>query len=802
MKKTLFVVFGAALCAQGAALAFEARLVKDGVPCAEIVVDARATAPERYAAQEIQRWVGEITDAFVPVKTDDGDLSASVKVFVGSAFARRLFPKDFAAFRGLDGYALRNVVTNGESRIYVFGGVPRGTLHGAYAFLEKNSDIIWARPDPKIGTIFGKSRDFTVTEADCVDVPATVSRAWQWMWHSPLHETEWQSRNRMNRMGQDDPKYGSVWTSGGSGHGIQEWIDRKVYFESHPAWYPADKDGKRHAGTGQICFLAYDMIPEYVENIRKNLTVRFPGKNPNQIKVDYFNLSCADNWDVCHCEKCEKPFTCENGVVVDPTNEVFRSAQCYTFLNKVARELRKTHPNVTVGTYAYEFTLLPPPFPLERNVLIEYCPYGLNEKAPVTDDDSNAFWNRCWKGWGEFSPNTWCRYYLGWANEFPRQIEGAIQSNGVYNLTLKHPIRHFSAEHPVDHESKVCPNAVATWDSSGISAWLISRMWWNPKQDLEQLRDTYCRRTYREAYAPMKRYYDLIRKSVYGDNFPSLYTSSDPIPYAANYIVKPGLGDTLRGCLAEALALAKHPASKELVARQLKHFNAWMEKAKVGQRLVADVPFRRDANLERSFDAPFWNDMKEVGDFVVADEGPRHGQAPAFRTTAKIVHDGENFYVRFDCFAPDAKTLAANKPTGDAVEQVPRGDIMETYFGNGATGVYWQFMFDVGNGGDRAGDVVYDAQVFDNTWNGKWTRASKRCDDRWIAIVKMPFADIGVNAVQSGSILFQAIRGKYYDTGKRDKRGNPITDREMSSWGGGWVHQPQTFGQLKLELAK
>lgn len=792
----------AAVAVSAASAALETFLVEGGVPCAEIVVDARATPPERYAAQEIQRWVGEITDAFVPVRTADGALSAPVKVYVGAAFARPLFPKDFAAIGGGDGFALRHAVAGGETRIYVFGAIPRGTLHGAYAFLERNSDIIWARPDPKIGTIFGKSRDFRVTDADCLDVPASATRAWQWTWHSPLHETEWQSRNRMNRMGQDDPKYGTVWTPGGAGHGIQRWIDSKVYFEKHPEWYPADKQGRRHAGTGQICFLAYDMIPEYVANVRAELARQFPGKQPGQIKVDYFNLSCADNWDVCHCEKCEKPFVCENGVVVDPTNEVFRSAQCYAFMNKVARELRKTHPGVTVGTYAYQFSLLPPPFPLEKNVIVEYCPYGLNEKAPVTDDDSNAFWHRCWDEWGKFSRNTWCRYYLGWANEFPRQIEGAVQSNGIYNLSLKHPIRHFSAEHPVDAKSKVCPNAVATWDSSGISAWLICRLWWNPRQDLELLRDTYCRRVYREAHAPMKRYYDLVRASVHGDKLPSLYTSSDPLPYALNYVVRPGLADTLRGCLAEALALAKHPASRELVARQLAHFDAWMEKTKAGAKLSAEVPFRRDADLDRSFDAAFWDDVPGVGEFVVADAGERHGKPPKFRTTAKLVHDGENFYVRFDCFAPDAKTLVANKPAGDAVEQVPRGDIVEFYFGNGATGTYWQFMFDVGNGGGRAGDVVYDAQVFDNTWNGSWTRATQRRDDRWIAIVKMPFRDVGASAVQSGAILFQAIRGKYYDSDKLDRRGRPVRVREMSSWGGGWVHQPQTFGELKLELAK
>lgn len=797
MKRLMLVGVGLMAMAAEADVA----LVKDGKPCAEIVHDFRAPEPVKYAAQELQRWIGEITDTFVPVKTPDGDLNQKVRIYVGAEFAQKKFPKDIGAFRWSDGFAARTEVADGVTCIYIFGQVPRGTLHGVYAFLERNSDIIWARPDPKIGTIFGKSRDFVAKDTDFTEIPKSVTRNWQWTWHSPKYETDWASRNRMNRAGQDDPKYGAMWVSGGYGHGIQKWIDRNVYFEKHPEWYPADKDGKRHAGTGQICFLAYEMIPEYVTNICKELKVKYADKRPNQVKIDYFNLSCDDNWDVCHCERCEKPFVCENGKVIDPTNEVFRSAQCYTFINKVARELRKTYPGVTVGTYAYEFTLLPPPFPLERNVIIEYCPYGLNEKAPVTDDDSNAFWHRCWDQWGTFSPNTWCRYYLGWANEFPRQIEDAIKSNGVYNLKLKYPIKHWSAEHPVDSESKVCPNAVSTWDSSAISAWLISRMWWDPTQDIEALREMYCRRTFREAWVPMKAFYDTIRKSVYSDKLPSLYTSSDPIPYALNYIAKPKLGDQLRGYLTDALAKARHPCSKELIARQLKHFDAWMEKAKNGKFVSIDVPFRKEAGLETSFDADFWDKVGGTGDLVVADEGPDHGKAAKFRTTAKIVHDGENFYVRFDCWANDMKTLKGNVPTGDAVEQVPRGDVLEFYFGN-ATGVYYQFFTDVGNGGDMKNDVIYDAKVFDNTWNGSWTRKVKRYDDKWVAIVKMPFKDIEVNAVQTGKVTFQVLRGKTYPTCKLNKMGQPVTTREMSSWGGGWVHQPQTFGEIKLELAK
>ncbi|MBQ6245379.1 MAG: hypothetical protein IJK04_00825, partial [Kiritimatiellae bacterium] len=102
---------------------------------------------------------------------------------------------------------------------------------------------------------------------------------------------------------------------------------------------------------------------------------------------------------------------------------------------------------------------------------------------------------------------------------------------------------------------------------------------------------------------------------------------------------------------------------------------------------------------------------------------------------------------------------------------------------------------------DHSKDCVYDAKMWDSAWNGGWTRNVKRYDDRWTTIVKVPFESIGIAAAQGGKLLFQGVRGKYYDTDETDpKTGQPKRVREMASWNGGWVHQAQNFGELILEL--
>ena len=176
------------------------------------------------------------------------------------------------------------------------------------------------------------------------------------------------------------------------------------------------------------------------------------------------------------------------------------------------------------------------------------------------------------------------------------------------------------------------------------------------------------------------------------------------------------------------------------------------------------------------------------------------GSKARFRSTAAVLHDRQNLFIRFDCYAPDMATLKGNVNISGK-ETAPRGDIMEFYLANGSSGVYYMMMMDVGNDDDHSKDCVYDAKMWDRAWDGGWTRNVKRYDDRWTTIVKVPFESIGIAAAQGGKLLFQGVRGKFYDTDEIDpKTGTPKRVREMSSWNGGWVHQAQNFGELILDL--
>ena len=776
----------------------------------EVVVgDKLRTNPEaeaiEFAANELSHWIGAITDRNVPVlMADEPTRGAEMRLIVGVSAAKELFPADEKAIGRTDGFAVRTLETNGVRNVYLLGTCARGVQNAVYEFLSRNSDIVWYRPNPKIGTIYSKMPAFKVTEADFIDVPKSVFRNWRWggeTGRSPyLHHSAWEARNRMNAMLDCPAKFAPMQANLGRGHGFIRYANPKRNFETHPEWFTFFK-GERTPKTGWVCFLAGDaLVDEYVANMKKEIEAAFPGVPPKKVKVDFFNLSGADNWEVCECEKCRAPFTCPNGKVLQPDDRAFRSAQCFAFLNAVAKRIRKEYPNVTIGQYAYYITTTPPPFKLEPNIRIQFCPYGEDVKRPISDDGANAYWCKDLDGWGKVCPKTVYRTYMGCNNAYPRQLEYIMQTNCQYCMARPLPMREFTSEVGGDEFMPFRGTWVKPlqWDMNAMEMWLECRIWWNPDVDLEALRRDYVRRVYRTAAEPMMAWHDLMRDAYYSDKMSSIFNGVSSVPYTRHYLVDKGLADKALVLLNEGLAKADHPNTKELIRRQREWLASWIEEAKLRKVTRLEVPYSSAKGLGESFDSDVWQGAAVTEEFVIANRKAKMAGGKAkTKTVARILHDRQNFYVRLDCWADMAK-LRPSKLRPGQKESAPRGDVIELYFGNGDTGTYWLMMLDAGNPEDPSLDCIYDAKMSDVTWNGGWTRKVKRYDDRWTAIVTVPFSSIGVTTAQTGRLLFQAIRDKFY-VEDLDKYEYKNGEREHSSTNGGWVHDVQGFGELIIK---
>src|SRR5262245_37339850 len=109
-----------------------------------ILVHRDAAPPERPAAEELARFLRQVTGATFPVKEVTGPpKDPGPAILVGPGAAGGIIPAREVAGLGKEGYVLR---TRGAA-LAIVGGRPRGTLYGAYSFLEDSLGCRWFTPE-------------------------------------------------------------------------------------------------------------------------------------------------------------------------------------------------------------------------------------------------------------------------------------------------------------------------------------------------------------------------------------------------------------------------------------------------------------------------------------------------------------------------------------------------------------------------------------------------------------------------------------------------------------------------------
>ncbi len=756
---------------------FAVVLVQNSIPRAEIVVSQSAPPAEKYAANELQYWLCTISGGMIPI-VNEATAEKNAKLFVGRDFAKD-YPDVLKQLEGTDGYAVRN---KRNRSIYIFGAVPKGTLNGVYEFVEQNTDLIWARPEWDLGTIFTPLRTLDAKKLNLFGKPRSEFRMWTGFVSSPIFDVPWQARNKMNvfgRMGGLSEKLGCMNPSAGGGHSAMMFIPPKKYFQEHPEYY-ALRDGKRTTVDAQPCFLAYEMLPEYMKNLRADIA-----SLPKGVKA--INISIMDTANCCECNRCQEPLKLDDGQVISNDHSAFRSAQFFAFLNKVAAELAKTHPDMEIITYGYYFSEVPPPIKLAPNICVYYCPYGRDYKYPFNDAKRNPAWMKQLTDWGKLIDKVQLREYYGDAAMFPRPLEDVVQKD--LQFCLENNIRRFCSELAPDVPARESLTR-ATWDVSAMTCWVISRLWWDPYQDVEELRNYYLKRTYREAAPAMKKYYDIIRKNWYSDASATIYFGNTAYD-AKQYILDKGSEEACRSALAEAEALVQHPKSRELVRRQRARFEGWMKEAKTLRNPEMRVPaVAANTDVGTNFDSPLWTKAPETIPF----EFYKSSQVPKMATSAKILHDRKNLYIRFHAQANDMDTLTGNPAPRDGREIMPRGDHFEIFLVAAKDGVYRQFGFDYGN------QAIFDGKLFDINWTAPWSRVTRKVEGGWEAIVTFPFASFDFNYQKGEEVDCLLYRSKYFYDGSTDpKTGAKRRVREQTTWGQGRVHLVPSFGRLFFE---
>lgn len=257
------------------------------------------------------------------------------------------------------------------------------------------------------------------------------------------------------------------------------------------------------------------VVKAVLDEIEKNPTVR--------------NISVAHMDNVSYC-------TCENCAAIDAREESHAGATL-SLVNAVAERIEKSHPEVLISTYAYEYTRKPPKTMRARhNVMIQLCSIECCVFHAIDDPTCsiNQVFCEDTNGWKKKADNIFIWHYntnfRGYLLPFPN-----LKSIG-------RSIDYFANNHGRGVFMQAAGNGFST-ELSDLRNYVMSRCLWKPGRDSWKEAQEFCRLHYAEAAGPILDYLDYYHNLVgetnlHPDCFPtqsSLCINADSAQRIADY---------------------------------------------------------------------------------------------------------------------------------------------------------------------------------------------------------------------------------------------------------------------------
>jgi hypothetical protein len=458
---------------------------KDGKAQARIVIAEKAPASTEYAAQELQKWLGEITGAQCEIVRDNVPVRSGEIVLGDSKHFRKLSKgKIDLASLGNEGYAIRS-----SSRyLIIAGGEPRGTLYGVYGLLEDHLGCRWftttVKRIPKLPTL-------DVPPVDETKVPALEYRE---PFVMDCFDGDWAARNRVNgNTMRLEEKHGGKVTYFGFVHTFESLLPPAQYYDAHPEYFSLVK-GKRLKVGSQLCCTNEDVVRLVTEEVRKRMR-----ENPGST---VFSVSQNDWQNYCECDKCTALATAE-GSQMGPVLHL---------VNSVARAVAKEFPDKAVDTLAYQYTRKPTnTMRPEPNVIIRLCSIECCFSHPFETCDSpeNKTFVEDVFGWSKISKRLWVwNYNTSFANYFCPYP----------NLHVRRPNIRFYAAHNVTGIFEQDTYTTLGGELSELSGYLNAKFLWDPEYPEEKAMTEFLEGVYGPAAKSIRNYIDLMKGRVVKDN--------------------------------------------------------------------------------------------------------------------------------------------------------------------------------------------------------------------------------------------------------------------------------------------
>jgi hypothetical protein len=390
--------FIASLCVPaGFVAAAQPLLVENGQPRAEIIIAEKPTRMARVAAHEFRQQIEKVSGAKLPIVTQPTGMA--VKVFIGASahspvkadglkngayriatgadwmamigddadfepmgpFARNNgdIPRAQAEWEKIVGapyglpnpglYKHRTKITLDGETLEVWGLDERGSFNAVSGFLQKLG-ARWYLPG-ELGEVLPAMKTIELPKLDETVKPDIALRQFNFRFATCGPDSAlW-----VMRLGIRNDERLQI------AHGMANMTNRQAVFDAHPDWfaiYGGKPDFKPSDTKCQLCYSNDELFRETVHYARALL---------DTFHLESVSIMPPDGYtSICQCEKCngkDSPERNERGLLSD---------YVWDFVNRVAKEVGKTHPNAKVLNCAYGVYTLPPLKidKLEPNVLV------------------------------------------------------------------------------------------------------------------------------------------------------------------------------------------------------------------------------------------------------------------------------------------------------------------------------------------------------------------------------------------------------------------------------------------------
>jgi hypothetical protein len=164
----------------------------------------------------------------------------------------------------------------------------------------------------------------------------------------------------------------------------------------------------------------------------------------------------------------------------------------FTFMNRAAEDLARTHPDKYLGALAYYWAENVPDFPVHPQV----APFLTTDRSQGYDASFGQAEFELQDRWAKSGARRLGMYdYLdGFGYLVPR----------VHTRLIAENIRHARQAGFTDYYAEASPN----WGLEGPMSWLVAQLAQDPDQPEARLLDEYYRRYFREAAGPMRRFFE------------------------------------------------------------------------------------------------------------------------------------------------------------------------------------------------------------------------------------------------------------------------------------------------------